>query len=165
MERELSSEDLSRISHALHFFGVEPARHSVACHGSVIKFEFASPEMAHRVLHNTLLFAEGPLGILHQRDVGEVATEYRSYRIAAGYSLHIVLGRNGSVCAHLDRYNPYEGPVALALHVLVELLPYLAARFLRMFRGRRENRYANLDHARFGPLANIDFTENSVAPR
>jgi hypothetical protein len=136
-KHELGNKDASRICDALHAFGIEPARDSVTLQGGVIKFKFAHPQMAHPALQNTSLFAEGPLGILHQRHVGKVATEYRSYRAGVGYSLHIVLGRDGSVCAHLDRYNPYEGPVDLALHGLFELLPYLAAKFLRMFRWRR----------------------------
>lgn len=138
----MSKEDAARILEALRKFGIEPAAGSVTCRRDGITFQFNRPGAARRVLQSRLVFAEGPLGILHRREVGELDTEYRSYTDSVGYSLHIVLGTNGSAFAHLDRYNPYEGPLAFVLHGLFELLPHLASKAVGAFRASSPHKAA-----------------------
>ncbi|MCL5745795.1 MAG: hypothetical protein M1541_18035 [Acidobacteria bacterium] len=133
----MSNHDSARILDALRKFGIEPAAGSVVSVRDGITFKFGHPEMARRVLQSKSVFAEGPLGILHRHDVGELETEFRSYSDSVGYSLHIVLGANGSTFAHLDRYNPYESPAAFLLHGVLELMPHLALKFLNALRPGR----------------------------
>jgi hypothetical protein len=135
--KEVSNEDSAQILDALRKFGIEPAAGSVVCLRDGITFKFSQPETARRVLQSKSVFAEGPLGILHRQDVGELETEYRSYSDSVGYSLHVVLGTNGSAFAHLDRYNPYESPAAFLLHGVFELMPHLALKILNALRPGR----------------------------
>jgi hypothetical protein len=115
-------------------FGLEPAEVSMCRSEDGITFAFREPAAAMQTLGKKSMFAQVPLGSLHREQVGKVATEYRSYRGSAGYSLHVVIGKNGSVFAHLDRFNPYEGPVAFILHGSMELVPHLLGRLLRRCR-------------------------------
>ena len=125
---------LSQIQHetveALRRFGVAPHASSIRGSGAGVVFRFADPRDARRVLRQRTVFAEGPLGMLHGRDVGGLVTEFRSYRGWQRYSLHVVLGREGAVFADLDRFNPYQGVRHLLLHGMLELAPYLVRRAL-----------------------------------
>ena len=125
---------VQRVLHVLEAFGIELAAGSAVCRRDGVGFEFKCPRTARQVLQSKLMFVEGPLGILHSQDVGELATEYRSYTNQGDYSLHVVLGKNGSAFAHLDRYNPYEGLVGFVLHGFLELFPHLAAKLMRALR-------------------------------
>jgi hypothetical protein len=113
---------------ALAQFGVVPIADSVRASGAGITFAFACPWEARQILGDPTMFGQGRLGILHSRVVGGVLTEYRSYRTGEAQSLHVVIGKEGSAFADLDRFNPYQGPASLLLHGVLELAPHLARR-------------------------------------
>lgn len=106
-------------------FGLAADPASVRTCGRGLVFRFREPEQAIRTLSNNVVFATGRLGILHGRQLGGVVSEYRSYTDGNGFSLHIVIGRNGQAFADIDRFNPYQGPVQLLLHGVLELCPYI----------------------------------------
>jgi hypothetical protein len=115
-----------------------PASGTVRGNGSGITFDFADAAGALQILRNRERFAQGRLGILHSRAVGGVLTEYRSYRRGERYSLHIVIGKTGRVFADLDRFNPYQNPLELLKHGILELMPHL----LRLAFGRTRSSQA-----------------------
>ena len=117
--------DQQEIVAALKYFGTIPLTGSVLGSGNGITFEFVDFGEALTILGRRGLFAQGPLGILHSRIVGGVLTEYRSYRRKEPHSLHVVIGKGERVFADLDRFNPYQNPVALVKHALLELMPHL----------------------------------------
>ncbi len=114
-----------QVQSLLERFGIPAEPGSVFSSGRGIKFRFREATRAERILCDRRLFARGPLGILHARQVGGVRTEYRSYRAAGAYSLHIVLGRKDEAFADLDRFNPYQSPPPTSAPRVVELCPYL----------------------------------------
>jgi hypothetical protein len=120
---------------ALRAYGVLPVGESLRGSGSGIVFQFADPVEAMNVLRQRVLFAQGPLGILHSKVLGGVVTEYRSYRQRKRrpYSLHVVIGKTGKVFADLDRFNPYQNIRHLIMHGVVEVAPFL----LKVAIGRR----------------------------
>lgn len=83
------------------------------------------------------MFRQGPLGVLHGKQVGGLDTEFRSKRTGPEYSLHVVLGRGGLVFADLDRFNPYQNPTSLVLHGALELIPHLAKKIVSFSSVRR----------------------------
>jgi len=117
---------------ALKYFRARPAPGSIRASGGGITFDFADAAEALGALRDRDIFARGPLGILHSRAVGGVLTEYRSYRRGEASSLHIVIGKKGRAFADLDRFNPYQNPLELLKHGLLELMPHL----LRLAFGR-----------------------------
>src|SRR5437763_12945762 len=129
--RSLTSTQADTLAR-LKIFGLAPASGSIRGAGAGILFAFARPHEAHGILANRRMFARGPLGILHSRQVGGIITEYRSYRAGSSPSLHVVLGKGGTF-ADLDRFNPYQGPGSLFLHGALELAPHLARRFFAFF--------------------------------
>src|SRR5262249_40939293 len=106
-------------------FGLAADPASVDTCGRGVVFRFREPEQAIRALRNSVVFASGRFGILHGRQLGGVISEYRSYTDGNGFSLHVVIGRNGKAFADVDRFNPYQGPVQLLLHGILELCPYI----------------------------------------
>jgi hypothetical protein len=114
-----------RIEQLLHRFGLAADPASVRPSGDGIVFRFREPQHAARVLENRSLFARGRLGVLHGRQLGGLICEYRSYTNGDGCSLHIVLGRSGAAFADIDRFNPYQGPVQMLLHGVLELGPHV----------------------------------------
>jgi hypothetical protein len=125
------------IQAALHTFAIPPAPLSVRKAGNGILFRFAEPRQARKVLQDRGLFRQGPLGVLHGRQVGGLDTEFRSKRSGPEYSLHVVLGRGGLVFADLDRFNPYQNATSLVLHGALELFPHLARRLVGFWDPRR----------------------------
>jgi hypothetical protein len=110
---------------ALRRYGVLPMAESVHGSGSGITFQFADRDGALHILRQRGLFAQGPLGILHSKVLGGVITEYRSYRKQRPYSLHVVIGKTGTVFADLDRFNPYQSLRHLIMHGVVAMAPHL----------------------------------------
>ncbi len=149
-EVRLESLDTSprqQIQSLLERFGIPAEPGSVYASGRGIRFRFREPGRAERILSDRRLFSRGPLGILHARQVGGLRTEYRSYKTSADYSLHIVLGRKDEAFADLDHFNPYQSPLQLLLHGVLELCPYLlrhASQALRHF-GNVLGRWWRLD--------------------
>jgi hypothetical protein len=113
-----------RIEQLLHRFGLTADAASVRQSGDGIVFRFRQPQHAARVLENSSLFARGRLGVLHGRQIGGLVCEYRSYTNGHGWSLHVVLGRSGTF-ADIDRFNPYQGPLQMLLHGVLELGPHV----------------------------------------
>jgi hypothetical protein len=135
--------DRRHIEIALHAFAIPPAPKSVRQDGNGILFRFADPASARRLLENRRFFRQGPLGVLHGKQVGGLDTEFRSTRTGPEYSLHVVLGRGGIVFADLDRHNPYQNPTSLVLHGALELLPHLAKRLVAFCDVRKAFRRRN----------------------
>src|SRR3954451_3495231 len=120
------SLDRPAIEAALLAFTMHPAPLTVRQSGNGILFRFADPRHARGILENRRLFRQGPLGVLHSKQVGGLETEFRSNRKGPEFSLHIVVGRGGLIFADLDRFNPYQDLASLVLHGTLELFPHLA---------------------------------------
>jgi hypothetical protein len=124
------SEVHDRIDTLLRSFGIHPEPKSVRRSGDGIIFRFHRPREAQKILQDRSLFAQGRMGILHDREVNGVLTEFRSYGKGSAHSLHVVIGRTGRVFADVDRFNPYQSVRHMVLHGALELLPHLAKRIL-----------------------------------